>query len=144
MAEDIKIQPAEEKDFPYILEKLRKYILDSDNLSRKQFFVAKKSDKTIAFGRVINHKEYFEIASLGVDYYHRKKGIGARMLSFLLGEAKRLNKEKPVYIVTHMPDFFKKYGFEEIKNAPGALKNKKRAKCKLKPLKSKIMKFASV
>ncbi len=141
--EEIKIERAKEKDWPYIQEKLKKYILDSADVNWKQFFVAKNSGKTVAFGRIKDHKEYFEIASLGVDYYHRGKGIGVKMLLFLTEEAKRQNPEKPIYSISHKPAFLKRGGFEEVVNAPKVLEHKKNRICKLDPANSRIMKLKS-
>ena len=139
-----EIKRAEKKDFSYIKEKLKNYILDASDIIWQQFFVAKNDDKTIAFGRIKDHKDYFEIASLGVDYYHRNKGIGSKMLLFLAEEAQRLDPKKPIYGVTHRPGFLKKASFKEIAVAPETLVQKKRTKCKLDPANSKIMKFASI
>jgi len=139
--EEMKIERAKEKDWPYIQEKLKKYILDATDTNWQQFFVAKNSGKTVGFGRIKDHKEYFEIASLGVDYYNRGKGIGVKTLLFLAEEAKRQNPEKPIYAISHKPGFFKKAGFEEITNAPEALEYKKKTICRLDPANSRIMKL---
>lgn len=138
-----KIERAKKEDWPYIQEKLKNYILDSTNASWKQFFVIKDSDKIIAFGRIKDHKDYFEIASLGVDCCYRRKGIGTKILLFLTKEAKRQNPEKPIYGISHKPAFLKKAGFEEVANAPEALKDKKKRICKLDPANSRIMKLPS-
>ena len=82
---EIKIERAKKEDWPYIQEKLKKYILDATDANWQQFFVAKNNDKTVAFGRIKDYGECFEIASLGVDYYHRGKGIGSKMILFLAG-----------------------------------------------------------
>jgi len=139
--EEIKIERAKKEDWPYIQEKLKKYILDGTDANWQQFFVAKNSDKTVAFGRIKDYKEYFEIASIGVDYYHRGKGIGIKLLLSLIGEAKRQNPEKPVYGISHKPDFLKKAGFEEVASAPEALEYKKKTICKFDPANSRIMKL---
>ena len=136
----MEIYRAKEEDRPYVEEKLQKYLLDSTNLELQQFFVAKDNDKVVAFGRVIDHGEFFEIASLGVDYYHRQKGIGKKMLLFLIGEAKRKSPKKPIYVVTHVPEFLKKGGFEEVNICPECLQYKRNNVCKLDNSKIKIMK----
>ncbi len=141
--EEIKIERAKKEDWPYIQEKLKKYILDGTDANWQQFFVAKNSGKTVAFGRIKDHKEYFEIASLGVDYYHRGKGLGTKMLLFLTDEAKRLNPEKHIYGISHKPAFLKKGSFEEVSNAPEALEYKKKTICKFDPANSRIMKLKS-
>lgn len=138
---NVTIQRAENKDAPYIEEKLKKYLLDSTNSSWQQFFVARINDKTVAFGRIIEHINFFEIASLGVDYYHRKKGIGNQLLLFLTEEASRLDPNKPIYAVTHIPQFARKAGFQEVQTGPEALEYKRHYKCKLDASKIKIMKL---
>jgi len=138
---DLIIQHAEEKDQPYIDEKLKKYLLDAEDAEWCRFFVAKHEGRTVAFGRVVDHGGYFEVASLGVDYYFRKKGIGNKMLLFLVGEAKRIDPEKDMYGVTHRPGFLVKAGFEEIPEGPETLEYKRHHKCKLDASKIKIMKL---
>ena len=142
--DNITICRAQEADVPYIKEKLQKYMLDSENATWQQFFVAKHNEKTVAFGRIIDYRDFFEIASLGVDYYYRGKGIGTKILLFLAEEAKRLDCQRPVYLVTHRPTFFRRSGFKEVTKAPEALKHKKYNKCVLPPPKIKIMKLTSV
>ena len=137
--QNLEIQRAKEEDSPYIKEKLKKYILDDSDADWRQFFVAKAGSKTLAFARIIDYGDYFELASLGVDYYHRKRGIGRKMLLFLIEEARRLNPQKLIYGVTHRPHFLQPAGFKEVSAAPEALEYKKYNKCKLDPSKIKIM-----
>jgi N-acetylglutamate synthase-like GNAT family acetyltransferase len=136
----IKICRAKPEDMSYIEEKLKRYLLDSTDIHWQQFFVIKNNDKIVAFARIKDHGEYFEFASLGVDYYHRKKGYGKKMLLFLIKEAKRLNYSKPIYSVTHLSEFLGKFGFEEVDVYPDYLDYKKNYICKY-PYKIKIMKF---
>ncbi len=138
---EIFITKATEADAPYIAEKIKNYLLDSTNANWRQFFVAKRNNKTVAFGRTIDHGDFFEVASLGVDYYHRKQGTGLKMLLFLVEEAKRLNPQKAIYGVTHRPGFLKRAGFKEaLEQIPQPLEYKKQHKCK-DPSKIKIMRF---
>jgi len=137
---NITITTTREGDIPYIEEKLKKYVLDSTDIDWQQFFVAKEADKPLAFGRIIDRGDCFEIASLGVDYYHRKKGIGKKMLSFLIDEAKKRDSARPIYIVTHIPEFFTKYGFEEVNIYPDYLGYKK-TKCSWDEFRIKVMKY---
>ena len=139
--EEILIKRAEASDAPYIQEKLVNYILDKTDADWSKFFVGKSNGKTVSFGRIIDHGDYFEVASLGVDYYHRKKGIGVKMLNFLKEEAKRRDPNKEIYGVTHRPGFLIKAGFQEIPLGPEALEDKKHNKCILTPDKIKIMKI---
>lgn len=138
---NVTICRAQEEDAPYIEEKLIKYFLDSTDATWDKFFVAKYNNKTVAFGRIIDHTDYFEIASLGVDYYHRKKGIGIKLLSFLIEEARKIDHKKPIYSVSHIPAFAQKAGFREVSTGPEALEYKRHYKCRLPALKIKILKL---
>jgi len=137
----IAIAKTKKKDIPYIEEKLQKYLLDSTDIDWQQFFVVRQGDKPVGFGRIIDKKEYFEIASLGVDYCLRKQGIGSKLLLFLIGEAKKQESEKPIYIVTHVPDFFKRHGFEETPVYPEYLGYKRSHKCVLDESRIHIMRY---
>ena len=139
--EQIKVQKAQEIDWPYIQEKLKKYALDEGNAQCSQFYVVRSNGKTVAFTRIIERDEIIELASMGVDYYHRKKGIGKALLKFLIEESKRLYPGKPIYGVTHRPGFLAPFGFKEVKEAPEPLEDKRRYHCILDPSKIKIMKL---
>jgi len=139
--DNVTITKAKKEDAAYIREKLKKYLLDSTDADWDQFFVVKSKGKTVAFGRVIDHGDYFELASLGVDYYHRGKGIGKSITSFLIEEARRKDPARPIYLVTHRPGFFKKLGFDEVIKAPSALEYKRDNKCRLHPSRIKIMRL---
>lgn len=89
----------------------------------------------------VDHGRYFELASLGVDYYHRGKGLGPRMLSFLVEQARQLDCSKPIYSVTHRLGFLEKAGFEETEDCPEDLEYKRNYICKLDASKIKIMKY---
>ena len=138
---DIKIAKAQESDWPYIQEKLAKYALDATDAKWHQFFVAKLDGKTVAFTRIIERGDAIEVASLGVDYYQRKKSIGKNLLKFIIKKAKELYPDKPIFGVTHRPGFLGPFGFKEVEEAPGVLKYKKHHQCVLDPSKIKIMRL---
>ncbi len=138
----IEFSRAKEEDFSYIKEKLQKYLLDTSNVNWKQFFVAKIQNKIAAFGRMIDHGASFEVASLGVDYYQRKKGIGKRMLQFLVQEARRRDAQKPIYGVTHVEKFVSSCGFRQIReDYPDYLDYKRKHICQLEESRISIMKW---
>ena len=142
--EYITIQKAEERDWAYIQEKMGKYLLDAEGADWEQFHVARNGEKTVAFGRIIDHGEYFEIGSFGVDYYHRGKGTGVKLLKFLIEEAKKIDPAKEIYGVTHRPGFVKKAGFESIEGkGPEEMEHKKYTKCK-DPSRIHIVKVSSI
>ena len=139
---DIVITRAEKGDFPYIKEKIGKYLLDGRNIDWSQFFVARAKSGVVAFGRIIDHGKFYEVASLGVDYYQRKKGLGKKMLKFLLKEAKRQDARKPVYGVTHISGFAASCGLVPVcDNLPQALEDKRRHGCRLAPSRISIVKW---
>ncbi|UCB57684.1 MAG: GNAT family N-acetyltransferase [Candidatus Omnitrophota bacterium] len=138
---DIEISKARKEDFPYIQEKIKKYLLDSTDIHWRQFFVGRIKDKPVSFGRIIDRGEFFEIASLGVDYYYRKNRIGKKMLSFLLEEAQRIDKAKPIYAVTHVKDFAVSCGFVQVKDNYPEILDYKRKHCKLDESKISVMKW---
>ena len=115
--------------------------MDANDAEWHHFFVAEISSNVKGFGRIIDRGDYIELASLGVDYYSRKKGIGKRLLEFLIQEAKRLYPGKKIYGVTHRPGFLIPFGFKDVKEAPPALEYKKYNKCILEPSKIKIMRL---
>jgi len=139
--EKITIEKATESDWPYIQEKLKNYLLDANNADWRQFFVARLGERTVAFTRIIDRANCIELASMGVDYYHRKKGIGKTLLKFLIEEAKRQYPDKQIYGVTHRPGFLTPFGFKEIKDPPKVLEHKRQRNCTLDPSKIKIMRL---
>lgn len=137
----LTIVKAKRKDFPYIEEKVKNYLLDGKDIHWRQFFVAKLQDKPVAFGRVIDHGIFFEIASLGVDYYHRGKGVGKKIFAYLVREAREKDARKHIYGVTHIAKFFSGCGFFRVKkNYPNYL-DKKRKSCHLDESKICVMKW---
>jgi len=141
---DLKISKAKEQDFAYIQEKIGKYLLDEQNIHWQEFFAARLKEKVVSFGRILDHGDSFEIASLGVDYYHRKKGIGKQMLSFLIRQAEKIDARKPIYGVTHLPDFVGSCGFVEVSSdCPEYLDHKRKYGCHLDQTRIKIMKWSA-
>ena len=91
----------------------------------------------------LDHGDSFEIASLGVDYYHRKEGIGKEMLSFLIRQAKKIDAGKPIYGITHVPDFTGSCGFVEVTgDYPEYLAHKRKHGCHLDRSRIKIVKWS--
>lgn len=57
-----------------------------------------------------------EVKSLAVNKLKHRKGIGARLLEVCLDEAKNLGIKR-VFVLTLVPQFFKKFGFKAIDKA---------------------------
>ena len=62
-----------------------------------------------------------EIRSLAVHPDHLKKNIGSKLTDTALDEARSFNIAK-VFTLTYKPDFFKKFGFVQIKKSELPLK----------------------
>jgi amino-acid N-acetyltransferase len=54
-----------------------------------------------------------EVRSLAVDQQHRKSGLGRRLVTACIDEARRLGI-RHLFALTYVPDFFKKLGFHDI------------------------------
>ncbi|MBN2721545.1 MAG: N-acetyltransferase [Campylobacterales bacterium] len=63
----------------------------------------------------IHSKRLAEIRSLIVHPNYRAQGIGAKMVSFCLDEARAIGVEQDVLALTYVPKFFEHLGFKEIK-----------------------------
>jgi amino-acid N-acetyltransferase len=80
----------------------------------RDFFVATKENRIIGCCALhICWEDLAEIKALAVAEKQRAKGIGRRLVSACLKEAKEL-KIKKVFCLTYIPDFFRKFGFKKI------------------------------
>jgi len=61
----------------------------------------------------VSWQDLAELKSLAVDESHKGKGIGRALIEAVLKEAKELKINK-VFVLTYVPELFKKYGFKEI------------------------------
>ncbi len=136
---DIKIAKAKPEDLPYIKEKIQKYWLDGRNIKVEQFFVARnKEGKPVGFVRYFEYPTFYEPSTLGVDYYWRGKGISRMLFKHILT---LMDRAKPIYILTHIPKYFERYGFEYTSNYPPEIEEKIRTVCKLNRDKLFVMRF---
>ncbi|MBN3038880.1 MAG: GNAT family N-acetyltransferase [Candidatus Omnitrophica bacterium] len=138
----MEIAEAKKEDLSYIKEKIDKYLLDATNMDWKQFFVVRLKGKVVAFGRIIDRGECFEVASLGVDYYHRKKGIARKLVSYLISRARKIDPQKPIYAVTHLPAFAQACGFTLVEgDYPRILDHKIKHHCRLDASRIKVLRW---
>lgn len=85
-----------------------------------QFLAAKNLDnELIGFGRIKHHDNCDELCSLGVIESQRYKGIGRYISSNLVQVARQ-----PLYLVSIIPSFFERVGFNVVTEYPLALKEK--------------------
>ena len=80
----------------------------------RDFLVAEDNSKIVGCcGLHITWENLAEIRSLVVNLKMQKKGLGKKILSAALDEARKLDVPK-VFALTNKPDFFLKNGFERI------------------------------
>jgi len=81
----------------------------------RSYVLAKDNGKLVGYTALhIHSKRLAEIRSLIVDEKYRGQNIGQRMVKFTLKEAKELGVEEDVLVLTYLPAFFEKLGFNEI------------------------------
>lgn len=113
------IIPSSEKDFPEILRLAKSFDLDCEDVSWKQFVVAKIKNSLISFGRLRAYPECTEIATLGVIPEERNKGVGSAIVKELIRTA-----PSEIFLTCVIPAFFHKFGFETVKQYPSVLQKK--------------------
>ena len=81
----------------------------------RSYVLAKEEDEIVGYAALhIHSKRLAEIRSLIVDEAYRGKKVGQRLVEFTLNEAKELGVEEDVLVLTYLPVFFEKHGFNEI------------------------------
>jgi N-acetylglutamate synthase-like GNAT family acetyltransferase len=116
---DIKVMPALESEMVFIGQFAKKLDLDCEDLNRNQFIVAKKDEKIIGFGRLRKYPECVEIATVGVIDEEQKNGVGSVIVRELIQSG-----PSEIFVTCVIPDFFKKLGFQLVKQYPSALQKK--------------------
>ena len=81
----------------------------------RSYVLAKDKSKIVGYTALhVHSKRLAEIRSLIVDEKYRGKRVGQRMVEFTLKEAKEIGVEEDVLVLTYLPLFFEKLGFNEI------------------------------
>lgn len=81
----------------------------------RSYVLAKEEGKLIGYAALhIHSSRLAEIRSLIVAEDYRGKKVGEKIVLFALEEAKTLNVEEEVLVLTYLPEFFKKMNFIEI------------------------------
>ncbi len=81
----------------------------------RSYVLAKDGEKLVGYTALhVHSKRLAEIRSLIVDEAYRGHKVGQRMVEFTLEEAKVLGVEEDVLVLTYLPAFFEKLGFNEI------------------------------
>ncbi len=80
----------------------------------RSYVLAKEGDDLLGYTALHIHSSTLaEVRSLIVDEAARGKSVGKQMVRYALEEAKQLGL-KEVLVLTYLPQFFLKLGFEEI------------------------------
>jgi N-acetylglutamate synthase-like GNAT family acetyltransferase len=95
--------------------------LDSRNARPEEFVIAELNGEVVGFGRLIRHKDCWEIACMYVARDLRRLGLGTDIVESLL---ERLNEDLPVYAVTSLPDFFATLSFAPVSKMPDSIRCK--------------------
>jgi amino-acid N-acetyltransferase len=81
----------------------------------RSYVLAKDGERLVGYTALhVHSKRLAEIRSLIVDEKYRGQKVGQRMVEFTLEEAKALGVEEDVLVLTYLPAFFEKLGFNEI------------------------------
>lgn len=123
--ENIYIEKASPQDMEKILFYLEEYNLDWENPSFEQFIIARIDKNLAGFGRIKPYKSLYELGSIGVIEEYRGKGIGEKIITQLI---KTCNANE-IWLVTKIPDYFKKFGFFESLTPPDEIIQKSKRVC---------------
>jgi len=81
----------------------------------RSYVLAKIDDKLVGYTALHIHSDRVaEIRSLIVDERYRGQNIGKALVTFAIDEAKDLKVSEDVLVLTYLPQFFIKLGFEMI------------------------------
>lgn len=118
------IHPAGAQDIPEILRIMQPYVEDGILVQRSaesvgeeldNFFVYRLDDAVQACCAMRMHagERSAEVYALAVDPIYSGKGIGHRIVSFLLERARRSGAKQAFLLTTQTSDFFMRLGFKE-------------------------------
>lgn len=111
-------------DFILVRQYIDEFKLDDNDLDINQFIVVKENECMLGFGRIKNNEGYAELSSLGVLNFQRNRGIGKALVKYFLA----MTHPMPLYLVTIIPTYFEKLGFEIVEVYPPSI-NKKIESC---------------
>ena len=120
----VELVKAELNDIPAMQELVTSEVKEGIILNRSEdevatnirsYVLAKEGKKLVGYTALhVHSKRLAEIRSLIVDKKYRGQKIGQRMVEFTLEEAKALGVKEDVLVLTYLPVFFEKLGFNEI------------------------------
>lgn len=126
MRPDITVRKARIKDIKEI-QKIINFFAQKDLMlarslnelyeNLRDFWVAEAKHKILGCCALhISWDDLVEIKSLAVRPEYHRKGLGYKLVSMCLKEAKLLQAKK-VFVLTYKPEYFRQYGFRRIEHA---------------------------
>lgn len=83
----------------------------------RDFWVFEEDKKIVGCCALhISWQDLAEIKSLAVKRNRHGKGIGSKLITTCIKEAKELGTKK-LFVLTYKPGFFRKFGFKKIKHS---------------------------
>ena len=116
-----ELRNATSEDVPVIEAVALREQLDSRDPRPEQFVMAELNGEVVGFGRIIGHRDCWEVACMYVARDLRRLGLGSDIVQELFS---RMNEDLPVYAVTSLPEFFGTLGFAPVKKVPAAIRAK--------------------
>ena len=114
MIADVRLEQAAPADLPLIVECVRRFRLDDEDLAAEQFVVARERGRLVAFGRIKPYGRVWELGSVGVLEAERGRGLGG----LIVRELVRRFPTREVYITTDLPAYFARFGFCRLDDPP--------------------------
>lgn len=116
---EIRIRKARKSDLLAIQRLLSTYFLDMERLEPEDFVLAEIDGQirgcTALIKSEFKGKKFLEIHSIAVHPNFRGKGIGTRLIKYLLTTIKEPGCD--LYVRTTAPAFFEKLNFTKIENS---------------------------
>ncbi len=122
----MKVEKAKMADVPQMQKLINKFAAQGEMLPRalseiyeniRDYFVVRNRDKVVACVALhVSWADLAEIKSLAVAKARQKQGIGAKLVSTCIDEARELGIST-VFCLTYKPEFFKKCGFVGIERS---------------------------
>lgn len=119
----VEVTSCGEREFEIVKKGITEMCLDNRALKIHEFVVAKLNNTVVGFGRIRHYKDCAEICSVGVFEKYRGRGIGKKIVKHLIQNFFNLHT-KDLYVVTIIPTYFQKFGFEKTNIYPQAIKDK--------------------
>jgi len=119
----VKVRHAKVADVPHMLRIINGYAEKGLMLPRslnqiydhlRDFVVAEEDGRVKGCGALyVVWEDLGEIRSIAVEASERGKGIGSKIVRYLLDEAKEIELRK-VFVLTYQKEFFARFGFKVV------------------------------